>query len=103
MNGGPKFEPGHGYTQEDWDEVSDNPELTEADFARAKPGHEVFPAEMLEALKAKRHRGPQRAPTKVQITLRLDRDVIESFKAEGLGWQARINAALRASRFGDRK
>src|SRR5687768_8280278 len=31
------------YSQEDWDEVSDNPELTEADFKRARPGHEVFP------------------------------------------------------------
>jgi uncharacterized protein (DUF4415 family) len=40
-------------------------------------------------------RGPQRTPTKEQITLRLDRDVVEHFKAGGSGWQSRINAALR--------
>ena len=34
------------------------------------------------------------APT-VQTTLRLDPDVLERFKAEGKGWQGRINAALR--------
>ena len=38
-----KFEPGHGYTQEDWDAVSDNPEWTEEDFANAKPFAEIFP------------------------------------------------------------
>jgi uncharacterized protein (DUF4415 family) len=29
------------------------------------------------------------------VTLRLDPDVIDYFKAEGAGWQTRINAALR--------
>lgn len=35
-----------------------------------------------------------RAPKK-QITLRLDVDVIEKFRATGDGWQARMNEALR--------
>jgi uncharacterized protein (DUF4415 family) len=30
-----------------------------------------------------------------QVTLRLDRDVLDFFQAEGPGWQERINAALR--------
>jgi uncharacterized protein (DUF4415 family) len=30
-----------------------------------------------------------------QVSLRLDQDVLEFFRAEGPGWQDRINAALR--------
>ena len=40
---------------------------------------------------------PLKADPKVSITLRLDRDVIEGFKATGQGWQTRINAALKQS------
>ena len=29
------------------------------------------------------------------VSLRLDRDVLEHFQADGPGWQERINAALR--------
>ena len=32
---------------------------------------------------------------KEQVALRLDRDVLDHFQAEGPGWQDRINAALR--------
>ena len=38
---------------------------------------------------------PRAAAPKVQTTLRLDPDVLAAFKAEGSGWQSRINAALR--------
>lgn len=31
------------------------------------------------------------------VSLRIDKDVIEHFQAEGPGWQDRINAALRQS------
>jgi len=30
-----------------------------------------------------------------QVTLRIDRDVLDFFQADGPGWQERINAALR--------
>ena len=40
-------------------------------------------------------RGPQKEPTKVLTTIRLDADVIEHFKAQGPGWQTRINDVLR--------
>lgn len=30
-----------------------------------------------------------------QVTLRIDQDVLELFRADGPGWQDRINAALR--------
>jgi len=32
---------------------------------------------------------------KEQVTLRIDRDVLDYFQEEGPGWQDRINAALR--------
>lgn len=40
-------------------------------------------------------RGPQKAPTKERITIRLSRDVVERFRATGDGWQTRIDAALQ--------
>jgi uncharacterized protein (DUF4415 family) len=40
---------------------------------------------------------PLKADRKVSVTLRLDRDVVERFKATGAGWQTRINAALKKS------
>lgn len=46
--------------------------------------------------KAPVQRGRPRADvTKVPTTLRLDPDVIAAFKADGPGWQSRMNAALR--------
>lgn len=38
---------------------------------------------------------PKAAVTKASVTLRLDPDVLASFRATGKGWQGRVNAALR--------
>ena len=75
----------------------DNPEWTDADFRRARPPEDVLPPEVLAAFPrtVARLRGPQKAPTKRQVTLRLDREVLSHFQSEGPGWQSRINAALR--------
>lgn len=40
-------------------------------------------------------RGPQKAPIKKQISLRLSPEVIEHFKATGKGWQTRIDETLK--------
>jgi uncharacterized protein (DUF4415 family) len=40
-------------------------------------------------------RGLQKAPTKERITIRLSRNVVESFRATGDGWQTRVDAALQ--------
>jgi uncharacterized protein (DUF4415 family) len=40
-------------------------------------------------------RGPQKAPTKKSIAIRLSQDVVENFKSSGAGWQSRIDDALR--------
>jgi uncharacterized protein (DUF4415 family) len=42
-----------------------------------------------------RGRGPQKKPTKHLVSLRLDPDIVERFRATGPGWQARINETLR--------
>lgn len=81
-----------GYTDEDLAEVDDNPEWTDEDFRNAKPFSEALP-ELYAAWT--RSRGAQKAPTKMPVSLRLSRDVVERFKADGPGWQTRMDQALR--------
>jgi len=72
-------------------------ELTRADLRGFRPASEVLSPELAAVLlKRKRGpRGPQKAPTKRQITLRLDRDLVAYFQSTGAGWQTRINSVLR--------
>jgi uncharacterized protein (DUF4415 family) len=86
------------YSQEDWDVVSDNPELTEEDFAKARPFAEVFPY-LLQSIRRARGR-PALANPRKHISLRLDPDVIEKFRATGKGWQGRINEVLKQAKIG---
>jgi uncharacterized protein (DUF4415 family) len=60
------------------------------------PDNPAWTEDMLGAPVLKRGRGPQVAPTKVLTSVRLDQDVLAFFKAQGAGYQSRINAALRA-------
>ncbi|MGB8366592.1 MAG: BrnA antitoxin family protein [Rhizomicrobium sp.] len=71
-------------------------ELTTVDFRAMKP-LDHFP-ELAKLVRGRGQRGPQKAPTKEQVTLRLDRDVVERFRATGAGWQKRINEVLRKAR-----
>ena len=50
-------------------------------------------------LRAKRGR-PAKAPEekKQQIALRVDKDVLDWYRAQGAGWQTRMNAVLKAYR-----
>ncbi len=82
----------HRFGHEDLREVGDSPELTEADFAKARPFAEVFPDLSASIRKG---RGPNKSPTKKLVSLRLSPDVIEHFKKEGPGWQSRIDETLR--------
>jgi uncharacterized protein (DUF4415 family) len=70
----------------------DNPEWTDEDFARSKPFSEL--PQRLQA-KLRKSRGPQKAPTKERITIRLSRDVVGAFRSSGPGWQSRLDGALR--------
>ena len=79
-------------SKKDLREVSDNPELTKADFAKARPFAEIFPD--LDA-SIRKGRGPNKSPTKKLVSLRLSPEVIEHFKSTGSGWQSRIDETLR--------
>ena len=68
----------HGYTRADWDAV-DAPPLTDEELATARPF---------------RARGPQKAPVKIPVSIRLDPRIVAHFKAGGAGWQTRVNDAL---------
>ncbi len=70
----------------------DNPEWTEADFARAKSA-EHLPDHVKAAFR--RPPGRPRSPSpKPVVSLRLDPDVLAYFKSTGPGWQTRINDIL---------
>ncbi len=75
-------------------------ELTRADIRAMRPMEQVLPPELVEVIRNRRRgeRGPQKTPTKQQVTLRLDRDVLQRFRATGAGWQGRINEALKKAR-----
>ncbi len=74
----------------------DAPELTPEMMARAKR-LEDFP-ELADMAELVRKGGRPLLPSewkKSRVTIMLDPDVIERFKAGGKGWQTRMNAALR--------
>jgi uncharacterized protein (DUF4415 family) len=50
-----------------------------------------------KALLPRRGRGLQKAPTKRLVSMRLDAEVIEAFRATGAGWQSRLNEQLRTA------
>lgn len=71
-------------------------ELTDEDFNQATTVKSL-PASLKEKLKAVTRRGPQKAPTKELISIRLSREVLASYRATGPGWQGRIDEALKRS------
>jgi uncharacterized protein (DUF4415 family) len=71
----------------------DNPELTDDEVKELRPFREVFP-DLAEAIDRKLGRPKVERPKKA-ISIRLDQEVIDRFKATGDGWQSRMNEALR--------
>ena len=67
-------------------------ELATRDLAGFRPADEVLPPALKRRLGV---RGPQKAPTKERITIRLSPDVVEAFRATGDGWQTRVDSALK--------
>ena len=67
-------------------------ELLAADLKRFKPAAEALPPSLCQKVGV---RGPQVAPTKERITIRLSPDVVSSFRATGTGWQTRMDTALK--------
>lgn len=67
-----------------WDGVDENERPATAGEMRAAMDAEL-----------KRRGRPIGSGTKVQVAIRFDRDVVESFRATGKGWQTRMNDALK--------
>ncbi len=65
--------------------------LSRADFKRGRPLHDVFPD--LAAFARTRARKGQ--PVKQAVSVRLSPEVIAFFKADGAGWQTRMDHALK--------
>ena len=79
---------------EPWIEIEDDPLWTEDHFRRAA----IYVGDKLIRPANGTWTRPGRPPAenpKKQVTLRLDPDVLETFRATGKGWQSRINAELR--------
>lgn len=74
----------------------DNPELTDEQIANMRPLREVLPdlAASIDREIAKRGR-PKAEQTKQPVTIRLDPDLVDHYKATGKGWQSRMNDDLR--------
>ncbi|KRB86104.1 hypothetical protein ASE00_05020 [Sphingomonas sp. Root710] len=69
-----------------WADPDDAPELDADWFAKAA---------LMEGEKPVNRGGRPRGSNKVPVTLRLDRDAGDHFKAGGPGWRSRIKAAVR--------
>jgi uncharacterized protein (DUF4415 family) len=79
---------------ENWVDPDDSPEWLDEHFERAQfsVGGKVI--RKATGTWTRPGRPPADHPKK-QVTLRLDPEVIEKFRATGKGWQSRINAELR--------
>lgn len=77
-------------------------ELTAEDLAKFRPAVEALPPSLMKKLGVRGR--PKAAVTKARITIRLSREVVETFRATGEGWQTRMDEALleyvRAHRLG---
>jgi len=72
---------------------SDDGDATDEEIMSAKPFAEALP-ELMESIRRARGR-PFAQQTKVPVTIRLDPDIVEHYKAGGKGWQSRMNDDLR--------
>jgi uncharacterized protein (DUF4415 family) len=75
------------------------PELTEEWFDQAEVWHgNRYLGHARDFENGKRKVGrPKGSGTKELVTLRLDREILDHFRAGGPGWQTRLNDALRAA------
>ena len=69
---------------------------TEASAAKPEPMHPE--ADVHHIVRGMVRQGLQPLPAKASISLRVDQDVLQWFKAQGAGYQTRINTVLRAFR-----
>ena len=79
-------------SETDWKRVDAISDETITEAVESDPD-----ARLLDAndFKKMRRRGPQKAPRKDRVTIRLTPDVVAFFKNQGKGWQTRINEVLQ--------
>ncbi len=86
------------------DEDGEVGELTAEDFKGMRPLSEIDPGLIEAVAEYRRKRGrPKAETTKIHIGFRLAADVVESVKASGPGYNARVEQALREAGFGATK
>ena len=68
-------------------------ELTAEDLAKFRPAAEALPPSLIKKLGVRGR--PKATVTKERITIRLSREVVETFRATGEGWQTRMDEALQ--------
>ena len=71
----------------------DNPPLTDGQFARMRPAHQVIPQIVADRIRNKGGRPRSTAPRQM-VTLRIPPDVVEAYRATGRGWQTRMVETL---------
>lgn len=84
-------------TRQPWIDPDDAPELTDEFFEKGvwRIGEKVVTREEASIETKKRRGRPNLDVTKVSTTIRFDADILAAFKAQGDGWQTRMNDALR--------
>lgn len=75
------------YPTSTWIDPDEIPEITDEDFARAK--------RYVNGVEVKRPGRPALEHPKVQVSIRLDADLVQELRSQGPGWQTRANEALR--------
>ena len=78
--------------QTDWAKVK---AMKDSDITFTKDAPKTSPDDWADAIV---HRGLPLPERKEQIALRVDADVLSWFRAQGAGWQTRMNAVLKAYR-----
>ena len=59
---------------------------------------EVLPVELVDLIQKRERgqRGKQKTPLKILVTARYSKEVVDYFKAEGRGWQTRMDEVLKS-------
>lgn len=68
----------------DADEVDEGAEASDGEIEQVRPGR-----------RRPGQRGPGKTPAKVLMTLRVEPDILEAWRATGTGWQGRVNEVLK--------
>lgn len=79
--------------RESLEEMTDEEDAAITAAAESDPDNP--PLESLDGFHRAKGGRPRSDNPKLQVTLRLDQDVVDRLKAEGPGWQTRANTALR--------